>query len=199
MKKLLMGLLSILLVVILVLSGCTETKYVNQTILSTQTVVSNYIVTQTTTFISTLPAVINTITIQVSGGDSTITVTRTNTVTVTANQTTNATTTTINNLMQNTLDLYNAFKANEAAAILKYEGMSIRLEGKVSGITGSSGSNWYVTLYEPSTYNLWCSFNADYIDKIATLVVGQVLQLEGTCDGATMWGDPRLINCQFLP
>ena len=52
-RKTLFSLSSILLVVIL-LSGCTETKYINQTILSTVTVVS------------TLPAATHTVTVTVS-------------------------------------------------------------------------------------------------------------------------------------
>lgn len=62
-------LLSIILSCAFLISGCTETKYVNQTILATQTVVSEYTVIRTATetiikpMITTLPEITKTITI----------------------------------------------------------------------------------------------------------------------------------------
>jgi hypothetical protein len=49
MNKILMSLLSILLLVILLLSGCTTKNYIDKTVTYTQTVVSNNTVTNTTT------------------------------------------------------------------------------------------------------------------------------------------------------
>ncbi|MDD4923968.1 MAG: hypothetical protein PHF74_03935 [Dehalococcoidales bacterium] len=53
MKRLLFCSISFLLLAVLVLTGCTETKYVNQTILSTVTLVSEHTYTVTHTIVST--------------------------------------------------------------------------------------------------------------------------------------------------
>ena len=97
------SLLSISLAFILILSGCTpETRYVNQTILSTQTVVTEHTVTQNNVSTLTLPAVTETVTstepsqfiiiTSTIGDGSQQTITTTKTVTITEKTTLTTTT-----------------------------------------------------------------------------------------------------------
>ena len=94
-------------------------------------------------------------------------------------------------------ELYNPFKTNKAAATLVYKGSLIQVQGVV-GVVASTLSGWDVTLYKPSTYNIECYFDASSANDVGGLANGQTVTIQGTCDGTSTLGDPKLGHCRIV-
>lgn len=91
------------------------------------------------------------------------------------------------------VDLYEAYEANEVSADKKYKEKTLEVSGKVIDIRKNSidESEIIVTLNglidnEYEIMGISCYFDASHTDETATLSKGQNIKILGLCDGKLM-------------
>jgi len=183
LSKTILSLLSVLLVtVLLTSSSCTETKYVNQTILATTTI-----------------------------AETTVTKTITETVQqFTQGTTQTSSSSTLNDINSITAEeLYNIAKTNSIAFEMNYLNKTITVTGEIVGVhyakyVGSEQKIPYIKLYAATIASsvdsladwdedIKCYFESSYESTLALLTAGQTVIIQGDCNSKL-----ELHNCLLI-
>ena len=83
-------------------------------------------------------------------------------------------------------ELYSAYDANQVAADAKYKDKTLKVTGVVESIGKDILDTPYITLTSGGQYEVWgvqCMFDEKYEPELAKLTKGQMVTVQGECDG----------------
>ena len=83
-------------------------------------------------------------------------------------------------------ELYSAYEANQVAADAKYEDKTLIVTGVVDSIGKDILDTPYVTLTSSGAFAVWgvqCMFDDEHEPELAKLTKGQMVTVQGKCDG----------------
>jgi hypothetical protein len=97
-------------------------------------------------------------------------------------------------------DLLKEYGTNAIAADAKYKGNKLQVTGKFSAVQRMLGAGYILTLVaedadELNSAMVQCTVHESAKDDVAKLQPGQVITVEGTCDGGLLPGQLKVSQC----